>query len=78
MAAASSPTFTPTPNLAAPGAFAAPSKCRCYAAMTTGAPLQPFEITRRAVGPTDVAIQIKFAGANAARGCKLNLGLYPP
>jgi hypothetical protein len=32
---------------------------QCYAAMTAKAPLQPFEITRRAMGPLDVAIQTK-------------------
>ncbi len=33
-----------------------------YAALSSGAPLEPFEIDRRAVGPTDVQIDIKFCG----------------
>lgn len=47
---------------ATPGAFAAPRKCKCYAASKPNGPLEPFTITRRAVHDTDVAIKILFAG----------------
>lgn len=36
--------------------------CRCYAAQTAGAPLTPWTINRRDVTPSDVAIDIKYAG----------------
>lgn len=45
-----------------PGAFAKPTECRCFAAMTAKGALQPHTVTRRACGETDVAIDIKFAG----------------
>lgn len=35
---------------------------RSYAALTPGAPLEPFTVQRREVGPDDVGIDIKFAG----------------
>ena len=37
-------------------------KTKSWAAKSGGAPLEPFEITRRAVGDNDVHISIKFAG----------------
>jgi len=36
--------------------------CLCYAALEASAPLVPHKIKRRAVGPNDVAIDIKYAG----------------
>jgi D-arabinose 1-dehydrogenase-like Zn-dependent alcohol dehydrogenase len=54
--------FKPTANLKSPGAFAQPTKCGCFAAKTAGAQLEKSEVTRRALGPHDVAIQIKFVG----------------
>ncbi|CAE7822318.1 adhC [Symbiodinium sp. KB8] len=36
--------------------------CKCYAAMVPAGPLVPHTIERRAVGPDDVAIDIKYAG----------------
>ena len=33
-----------------------------YAAPAAGAPLEPFTVSRRDVGPDDVAIDIKYAG----------------
>eukprot|EP01041_Mallomonas_annulata_P006211 gene6211-12581_t len=44
------------------GDFAKPTKCRCYAAKTARGSFEPFEITRRACGPNDVVIDIKYAG----------------
>ena len=35
---------------------------RAYAAPAAKAPLEPFVVPRRDVGPDDVAIDIKFAG----------------
>ena len=35
---------------------------RCYAAMKANAELTPWTITRREIGPTDICIDIKFAG----------------
>ena len=37
-------------------------RVRAYAAPAEGAPLEPTEIDRREVGPTDVLIQVEFAG----------------
>lgn len=42
--------------------FTAPSTCKCYWAPSAGASLVPSTIPRRALGPDDVAIDIKFAG----------------
>ena len=36
--------------------------CKCYAALVPAGPLVPHTIERRAVGPDDVAIDIKYAG----------------
>ena len=36
--------------------------CKCFAAMVPSGPLVPHTIERRAVGPNDVAIDIKYAG----------------
>jgi uncharacterized zinc-type alcohol dehydrogenase-like protein len=35
---------------------------KCYAALASKKPLEPFSITRRAVAPNDVSISIKYAG----------------
>jgi alcohol dehydrogenase (NADP+) len=35
---------------------------RGYAAMAAGSPMQPFNFTRREVGPSDVLIQIRYCG----------------
>jgi uncharacterized zinc-type alcohol dehydrogenase-like protein len=48
--------------MSAPGAFASGRKCKCYAALTPKGPLEPYEIERRALTTTDVAIKIKYAG----------------
>jgi uncharacterized zinc-type alcohol dehydrogenase-like protein len=37
-------------------------KTKSWAAKSGGAPLEPFEITRRAVGDNDVHISTRFAG----------------
>jgi len=37
-------------------------KTKCWAAKSGGAPLEAFEITRRAVGDNDVHISTRFAG----------------
>lgn len=42
--------------------FLEPSQCRCFAALEGGGTLQPYTITRRALGAEDVVISIKFAG----------------
>jgi len=47
---------------AVPGAFAHPTQCKCYAAMSAGGPVVAHTITRRALTDTDVAIDIKYAG----------------
>jgi hypothetical protein len=44
MAAAIQASFTPSANLASPGAFANPTKCRCYAALKPGEPLVAHEV----------------------------------
>eukprot|EP00620_Florenciella_sp_RCC1587_P017136 CAMPEP_0182569644 /NCGR_PEP_ID=MMETSP1324-20130603/10211_1 /TAXON_ID=236786 /ORGANISM="Florenciella sp., Strain RCC1587" /LENGTH=425 /DNA_ID=CAMNT_0024783945 /DNA_START=56 /DNA_END=1333 /DNA_ORIENTATION=+ len=82
-AEASAPVhFTPTANIATPGAFAQPTSCKCMAALTEGGRLEPFTITRRALKPTDVAIQIKYAGVchsdiHQARGEWSKGGVFP-
>jgi len=42
--------------------FCKATECKCYAAMTGNGPVVPHTITRRAMTPTDVAIDIKYAG----------------
>ena len=37
-------------------------KTKCYAALKTGGPLVPYEITRRNLGDDDVHIKISYAG----------------
>jgi len=55
-------SFKPTENLKTPGAFAQPTKSGCVMVKNASAPFEKSEITRRALGPSDVAIQIKFVG----------------
>ena len=45
-----------------PGDFAKPTKTKAYAANVASGPLTPFTVTRRACGPNDVVIAIKYAG----------------
>jgi alcohol dehydrogenase (NADP+) len=52
--------FTETPNTQSPGAQV--HTARAYAAMSPTGVMQPFSIERRALGPTDVSIQILFCG----------------
>lgn len=40
----------------------APYPTKCYCALTGGAPLVPYEITRRAPEENDVAIDIEYVG----------------
>ena len=42
--------------------MSAPVECKCFAAMTAKGPIVPWTITRRACSPTDVQIDIKYAG----------------
>lgn len=42
--------------------FTTATDCKTYAALTPGEKFQPHTITRRACGPKDVVIDIKFAG----------------
>lgn len=42
--------------------FSTPTECEGFAAMAPHAPLQPFTFTRRACGPTDVVVEIRYAG----------------
>mmetsp|Transcript_15055 Transcript_15055/g.24934 ORF Transcript_15055/g.24934 Transcript_15055/m.24934 type:complete len:358 (+) Transcript_15055:67-1140(+) len=42
--------------------FSAPTQSKCMAFMTPGGQATPHEITRRACGPNDIVIEIKFAG----------------
>jgi uncharacterized zinc-type alcohol dehydrogenase-like protein len=42
--------------------FSAPTQTKCMAFMTPGGQATPHEITRRACGPNDIVIDIKFAG----------------
>jgi uncharacterized zinc-type alcohol dehydrogenase-like protein len=42
--------------------FTSPTECKAYAALTPSAKFEPFSVTRRACGPKDVVIEIKFAG----------------
>ena len=42
--------------------FSVPKSCLCYAAKTPAGPFESFSITRRACGPNDVVIEIKYAG----------------
>jgi hypothetical protein len=45
-----------------PGDFGVPRSCKCYAALTSGGPLVPHTIDRRAASADDVVIGVKFAG----------------
>jgi D-arabinose 1-dehydrogenase-like Zn-dependent alcohol dehydrogenase len=42
--------------------FNVPRSCACVAAKTPAGPFESFSITRRACGPNDVVIEIKYAG----------------
>lgn len=42
--------------------FTTPTEVKCYMAPAAGAPLQPGTITRRAMAPNDVVIDVKYAG----------------
>jgi uncharacterized zinc-type alcohol dehydrogenase-like protein len=42
--------------------FSRPTDCKAYAILSSGAKFQPFSVTRRACGPRDVVIEIKYVG----------------
>ena len=47
---------------ATPGAFAQPTKCKCYATKSLNGAFEPHEITRRGCTDNDVVIAVKYAG----------------
>ena len=62
--------------------FSKPTQTKGYAALTKGGPIVPFTFERRAMGPRDVVIEIKYAGIchsdiHAARGEWGPNGIFP-